>query len=139
MNIPDELEQKYALLFPHLNERQQHLVAAFDAEQLGRGGVSLVARASGFSRPTVYRAIRNLHQRPVPVERIRQPGAGRKESVAHDPHLVQILETLLDPDARGDPMSPLRWTCKSTRQLADLLTAQGHPISHRKVAQLLHT
>jgi hypothetical protein len=139
MNTTDELEQKYALLFPHLNERQQHLVAALDAEQLGRGGVSLVARATGFSRPTLYRAIRNLHQRPVPGERIRQPGAGRKESVAHDPHLVQTLETLIDPDTRGDPMSPLRWTCKSTRHLADLLTAQGHPISHMKVAQLLHT
>jgi hypothetical protein len=139
MSTTDELEQKYALLFPHLNERQQHLVAALDAEQLGRGGVSLVARAAGFSRPTIYRAIRNLHHRPVPVERIRQPGAGRKESVAHDPHLVQTLEALIDPDTRGDPMSPLRWTCKSTRQLADLLTAQGHPISHMKVAQLLHT
>jgi hypothetical protein len=139
MSTTDKLEQKYALLFPHLNERQQHLVAALDAEQLGRGGVSLVARATGFSRPTVYRAIRNLHQPAVPVERIRQPGAGRKESIIHDPYLVQTLEALIDPDTRGDPMSPLRWTCKSTRQLADLLTAQGHPISHMKVAQLLHS
>jgi Rhodopirellula transposase DDE domain len=138
MNTTDELEQKYGLLFPHLNERQQHLVAALDAEQLGRGGVSLVARASGFSRPTVYRAIRSLYQPPVPVERIRQPGGGRKESVDHDPQLIQALETLIDPDSRGDPMSPLRWTCKSTRHLADLLTAQGHPVSHMKVAQLLH-
>src|SRR5271168_685715 len=110
MSTTDELEQKYTLLFPHLNERQQHLVAAIDAEQLGRGGVSLVARATGFSRPTVYRAIRNLQQRPLPVDRIRQPGAGRKELVAHDPHLLQSLETLIDPDTRGDPMSPLRWT-----------------------------
>jgi Rhodopirellula transposase DDE domain len=139
MNTTDELEQKYGLLFPHLSERQQHLVAALDAEQLGRGGVSLVARASGFSRPTVYRAIRSLHQPPVPVERIRQPGGGRKESVEHDPQLIQALETLMDPESRGDPMSPLRWTCKSTRHLADLLTAQGHPVSHMKVAQLLHT
>ena len=139
MNTPDELEQKYALLFPHLNERQQHLVAAIDAEQLGRGGVSLVARATGFSRPTVYRAIRNLQQRPLPVDRIRQPGAGRKELVAHDPHLLQTLETLIDPDTRGDPMSPLRWTCKSTRQLATLLTDLGHPVSHMKISQLLHT
>jgi hypothetical protein len=138
MSTTDELEHKYALLFPHLNERQRHLVAATDAEQLGRGGVSLVARATGFSRPTIYRAIRNLQQSPLPGERIRQPGAGRKESVAHDPQLLPTLEALIDPDTRGDPMSPLRWTCKSTRQLADLLTAQGHPISHMKVAQLLH-
>jgi hypothetical protein len=139
MNTADTLEQKYALLFPHLSERQQHLVAAFDAEQLGRRGVSLVARVTGFSRPTIYRAIRNLHQRPIPVDRIRQPGGGRKESVEHDPNLIQALETLIDPDTRGDPMCPLRWTCKSTRHLADILTAQGHPISHMKVAQLLHT
>jgi hypothetical protein len=138
MSKIDELQQKYALLFPHLNERQQHLVAALDADQLGRGGVSLVARATGLSRPAVYRAIHNLHQPPISVERIRQSGAGRKESVTHDPHLIQALETLIDPDTRGDPMSPLRWTCKSTRQLADLLTAQGHSISHMKVAQLLH-
>src|SRR5271163_1405973 len=138
MSTTDELERKYALVFPHLNERQRHLVAASDAEQLGRGGISLVARATGFSRPTIYRAIRNLQQPPLPGERIRQPGAGRKEAVAHDPQLLPILEALIDPDTRGDPMSPLRWTCKSTRQLADLLTAQGHPISHMKVAQLLH-
>jgi hypothetical protein len=139
MKPTDELEQKYALLFPHLNERQQHLVAALDAEQLGRGGISLVARASGFSRPTIYRAIQSLRQPPIPVERTRQRGAGRKESVKHDPHLVEALEALIAPDTRGDPMAPLRWTCKSTRQLADLLTAQGHPISHMKVAQLLHS
>jgi hypothetical protein len=138
MSTVDELEHKYALLFPHLNERQQHLVAALDAEQLGRGGVALISRVTGFSRPTVYRAIRGLHQRPLPVERIRQPGAGRKELVERDPQLIRVLETLIDPDTRGDPMSPLRWTCKSTRQLAEVLTAQGHPVSHAKVAQLLH-
>jgi hypothetical protein len=138
MSTTDDLAQKYALLFPHLNERQQHLVAALDAEQLGRGGVSLVGRVTGFSRPTIYRAIQNLHQRPLPVDRIRQPGAGRKQLTEHDPHLIQALEALIDPDTRGDPMSPLRWTCKSTRHLANLLTAQGHPVSHMKVAQLLH-
>jgi hypothetical protein len=138
MSTADELEQKYALLFPHLNERQQHLIAALDAAQLGRGGVSLVARATGFSRPTIYRATQSLHQSPVPVVRIRQAGAGRKASVEHDPHLMQALESLIDPDTRGDPMSPLRWTCKSTRHLAYLLTTQGHPVSHMKVSQLLH-
>jgi Rhodopirellula transposase DDE domain len=138
MSTADELVEKYAVLFPHLNERQQHLVAALDAEQLGQGGVSLVARATGFSRHTVYRAILNLHQPPLPVERTRQQGGGRKELVEHDPQLLQALETLIDPDTRGDPMSPLRWTCKSTRHLADLLTTQGHPVSHTKVAQMLH-
>jgi hypothetical protein len=139
MSTVEELEQKYDLLFPHLNERQQHLVAAVDAEQLGRGGIALVARATGLSRPTVYRAIQSLHQPPLSVERIRHPGAGRKGLAEKDPHLIEALEALIDPDTRGDPMSPLRWTCKSTRQLARLLTANGHRVSHMKVAQLLHT
>src|ERR1700730_16888108 len=138
MSEVEELERKYALLFPHLNERQQHLVAAFDGQQLGRGGIALVSRVTGFSRPTIYRAIEGLSQHPLPVERVRHSGAGRKALVQHDPRLVQSLEALIDPDTRGDPMSPLRWTCKSTRQLAGQLTAQGHPISHMTVAQLLH-
>src|SRR5262249_27177538 len=137
MSTHEELEQKYSQLFPHLNERQQHLVAASDAQRLGRGGIALVARASGFSRPTLYRAIRDLRRPPLPVERVRHPGAGRKALVEHDPLLVQALEALIDPDTRGDPMSPLRWTCKSTRQLAEALSRGGHPVSHEKVAQLL--
>jgi hypothetical protein len=139
MSTVEELEQKYDLLFPHLNERQQHLVAAVDAEQLGRGGIALVARVTGLSRPTIHRAIGSLHQPPLPVERLRHPGAGRKGLAEQDPHLIEALEALIDPETRGDPMSPLRWTCKSTRQLARLLTANGHRVSHMKVAQLLHT
>jgi len=138
MSRAEELERKYTLLFPHLNERQQHLIAAFDGQRLGRGGIALVSRVTGFSRPTISRAIESLAQRPLPVERVRHSGGGRKPLVQHDPQLVRALEALIDPDTRGDPMSPLRWTCKSTRQLARLLTAQGHPISHMTVAQLLH-
>ena len=137
MDTSEELEQRYALLFPHLTERQRHLVAASDAERFGRGGITLVARASGFSRPTLYRAIRDLHYPPLPVDRVRHSGAGRKRLVDHDPHLVRALEALIDPTTRGDPMSPLRWTCKSTRQLAQALCRDGHPVSHEKVAQLL--
>ena len=102
------------------------------------GGVARVSRLTGFSRPTIYRAVEDLARPPLPVERVRHSGAGRKTLVEHDPRLVQALEALIDPDTRGDPMSPLRWTCKSTRQLARLLTAQGHPVSHMTVAQLLH-
>jgi hypothetical protein len=138
MDTYEQLEQKYSQLFPHLTERQQHLVAASDAERLGRGGISLVARASGFSRPTLYRAIRDLRRPPLPVERVRRPGGGRKRLVEHDPQLLQALEALINPDTRGDPMSPLRWTCKSTRQLAQALSRGGHPVSHALVAQLLH-
>src|SRR5271168_3096268 len=86
MTTVEELEQKYDLLFPHLNERQQHLVAALDADQLGRGGIALVARVTGLSRPTLYRAIQSLQQPPLPVERIRHPGAGRKGLAEQDPH-----------------------------------------------------
>ena len=138
MSEVEELERKYTLLFPHLNERQQHLVAAFDGQQLGRGGIAIVSRVTGFSRPTIYRAIEGLSQRPLPVGRVRHSGAGRKALVQCDPQLVPALEALVDPDTRGDPMSPLRWTCKSTRELAGLLTAQGHPVSYMTVAQLLH-
>jgi Rhodopirellula transposase DDE domain len=138
MTSVEKLEQKYDLLFPHLNDHQQYLVAAVDAEQLGRGGIALVVRATGLSRPTISRAIQSLRQPPLPVDRVRQPGAGRKELVEHDPHLIEALEALIDPEARGDPMSPLRWTCKSTRHLARLLTANKHRVSHMKVAQLLH-
>jgi Rhodopirellula transposase DDE domain len=138
MGANEQLEQRYRWLFPHLNERQQHLVAAADAQQLGQGGVARVSGLTGFSRPTIYRAVEDLARPPLPVERVRHSGAGRKTLVEHDPRLVQALEALIDPDTRGDPMSPLRWTCKSTRQLARLLTAQGHPVSHMTVAQLLH-
>src|SRR5262249_62320879 len=104
----------------------------------GRGGIALVSRVTGFSRPTIYRAIESLSQRPLPVERVRHSGAGRKLLIQHDPQLVQALEALIDPDTRGDPMSPLRWTCKSTRQLARALSHNGHSVSHETVAQLLH-
>src|SRR5262249_8230450 len=133
-----ELEKKTHLLFPHLKERQQPLGGAGDAQQLGRGGVARISRLTGFSRPTIYRAVEDLTQPPLPADRVRHSGAGRKTLVEHDHRLVQALEALIDPDTRGDPMSPLRWTCKSTRQLARLLTAKGHPVSHLTVAQLLH-
>ena len=106
MSEVEELERKYALLFPHLKERQPPLVAAFDGPQLGRGGIALVCRVTGFSRPTIDRAIESRSQDPLPVERVRHSGAGRKALVQHDPRLVQSLEALIDPDPRGDPMSP---------------------------------
>src|SRR5262249_4954716 len=108
MMTHDELRQKYRLLFPHLTERQRHLVAAADAD--GWAGVCLpvLPRLPGFSRPTLYQAIRALGGEPLPVERIRRPGAGRKKRVEQDPRLLQALERLIDPASRGDPMSPLR-------------------------------
>jgi hypothetical protein len=132
------LERKLSLVLPHLNERQRRLLLAAEAQSLGRGGISLVARAAKVSRPSIHKGLRELEGTPQALEgRARRPGAGRKRLKEKDPGLVTALESLVDPDTRGDPMSPLRWTCKSTRQLAETLTGQGHPVSHRVVGELL--
>jgi hypothetical protein len=114
-------------------------MAANEARALGRGGISEVSRACGLSRKAIAKGIREIDAgTALPPGRVRQPGAGRKKITDHDPRLAGALERLIDPDTRGDPETPLRWTCKSTRTLAAQLTRQRHPISHMKVAQLLH-
>jgi hypothetical protein len=133
-----ELEGKWMTLKPHLNERQRRLLAAAEAQVLGYGGISLVAEASRLSRATIHKALEELDAPPLADERIRRPGGGRKRIVDGDPTLLDALERLIDPVSRGDPMSPLRWTCKSTRELAKVLQAQGHAVSARVVAALLH-
>ncbi len=137
MTTPVALEQKLARLWPHLDERGRRMVAATEALQLGHGGISRVSRACGLSRVTVTKGIRELDAEPLPSGRVRRSGAGRPSLVTQDPGLPRALEDLVEPLARGDPASPLRWTCKSTRALAAELTAQEHPVSHEKVAQLL--
>ena len=131
------LAGKFAALWPHLNERQRRLVLAAEARSLGRSGIAGVAMAAGVSRTTVHEALKELDAAPLELSRARRPGGGRKRRRELDPALVTELEALVDPTTRGDPMSPLRWTCKSTRQLAQALTAAGHPISHSGVADLL--
>jgi DNA-binding phage protein len=135
---------KFAILRPLLDERARRLWAAVEARAIGRGGISWVAEATGLSRPTIRAGLQELAG-PVlatapqaTTERVRGPGGGRKPLEARDPHLVQALETLVDPVTRGDPMSLLRWTCKSAAQLAAALQAQGHPVSERTVNRLLH-
>jgi hypothetical protein len=132
------LTTKLASILPHLNERQRRLVLAAEARALGRGGVTRVARAAGVTRPTIHAALHELDQPPPAPTRIRRAGGGRKRQRDDDPTLLADLEALIDPQTRGDPMSPLRWTCKSTRQLAAALQAQGHQVSHQLVARLLH-
>jgi len=139
MITPSALEQKLARLWPHLDERGRRMVAATEALQLGHGGISQVRRACGLSRVTITKGIRELDAEPLPSGRIRRPGAGRPSLVSQDPALPRALEALVEPLARGDPESPLRWTCKSTRALAAELTVQDHPVSHEKVAQLLRS
>lgn len=124
-------------LWPHLNERSRRMLAATEALDLGYGGISLVSRACGLSRVTITKGINELDALPLPTERIRRAGGGRHRLVDLDPGLPELLDYLVEPLSRGDPESPLRWTCKSTRLLAGELTANDHPISHEKVAQLL--
>jgi hypothetical protein len=115
------------------------MMAASEARELGYGGVSAVSRACGLSRVTITKAMKELDEAPLPAGRIRRPGAGRPSLVATDPDLLQVLDGLVEPGARGDPQSPLRWTHKSTRALAAELRKLGHPTSHEKVAQLLRS
>ena len=131
------LSQKLRSVWPHLHERGRRILAAAEALARGRGGVSQVSRACGLSRVTILQGIRDLQAPALPEGRIRRAGGGRKALETQDPALPAVLESLVEPLARGDPQSPLRWTCKSTRTLASELTAQAHPISHEKVAQLL--
>ena len=131
------MKQKYAGLFQHLNEKQRRLVAAADARLFGYGGISRLARASGLSRSTLHQGLKELESSPAAPQRVRKPGAGRKRIVERTPAILKELESLVDPLTRGDPMSPLRWTSKSTRQLAAALSEQGFPVSHRVVAEML--
>jgi len=126
-------------VWPLLDERTRRLVAANEARALGRGGISKVSRACGLSRKAIAKGIEEIEGGIAPPPgRVRQSGAGRKKITDHDPGLADALERLIDPDTRGDPETPLRWTCKSTRALATELTRQKHPVSHMKIAQLLH-
>jgi transposase len=142
MRVPEGFEQalavKFGFILPHLNERQRRLLLGAEAGVLGHGGIRLVARAAGVGEAMVSRGVAEVEAGDLPQGRIRQPGAGRKRLVDADPGMRAALLALVEPDERGDPMSPLRWTTKSLRHLAVALTAQGHRISAVTVAELLH-
>lgn len=131
------LRRKFSDVWPLLDERSRRLMAASEARSLGYGGVSRVRRACGLSRKAIAKGIREIADGSTIPGRIRRSGAGRKNIVERDPKLLTSLERLIEPETRGDPESPLRWICKSTRTLAAQLTMQKHPVSHEKVAQLL--
>jgi transposase len=134
-----QLATRFEVLLPHLNERQQRLALAVEARLLGHGGVRAVAQAAGVSETTVRKGVFELEagEEPFPPGRVRRPGGGRKSAAQQDPDLLRALLALVEPDERGDPMSPLRWTTKSLRHLADQLTRQGHPVSAPTVGKLL--
>jgi hypothetical protein len=139
MSTPAEsLKRKFRAAWPHLDERTRRIMAATEAMILGFGGVSVVSRACGLSRKAIHKGIHELEEGKPLVGRIRRPGAGRKSITVSDPELVQTLEGLIDEQTRGDPESALRWICKSTRAIAEELGEQNHPVSHVKVAQILH-
>src|SRR5437899_8299185 len=122
---------------PHLDERQRRLLAGAEARVVGHGGIRLVARAAGVREATVSLGVDELEAGGEPLGRARRPGGGRKRAADVDPGLRPALLALVEPQERGDPMSPLRWTTKSTRALAAELTAQGHEVSADTVADLL--
>jgi hypothetical protein len=139
-----DIQRRFRSLSPFLDERMRRLVAAAESEAIGYGGVSAVARATGVSRRAITEGIKELGQRksarkiPPAQSRIRRKGAGRKRITDKDPALVEDLDRLVDPATRGDPESPLRWTCQSVRRLAEELQREGHAVSYQTVAELLH-
>lgn len=139
MSSPAGLKQKFRAMWHLLDERTRRLMAASEAIGLGYGGVSIVRRACGLSRKAIAKGIREIQEGDrASAGRMRRPGGGRKKITVSDPALLAALEPLIESGTRGDPESPLRWICKSTRTLAAELTNQNHPISYVKVAQLLH-
>src|SRR6267154_1586014 len=131
------LAAKYGSIFPHLDERQRRLLLGAEARALGHGGIRLVARAAGVREATVSLGVDELDSGEAPLGRARRPGGGRKRAADVDPGLRPALLALVEPAERGDPMSPLRWTAKSTRNLADELTRQGHKVGADTVGDLL--
>ena len=133
------IKRRFELLAPHLDERTRRLMAASEAVAIGRGGATAVARATGVSRRVIGAGIKELTDAPTAgAVRIRRPGGGRKRRTDTDPTLGGDLERLVEPVTRGDPESPLRWTCKSVRKLAGELRRIGHQVSHQLVSELLH-
>ena len=139
--VEESIARKYIALGVLFDERGRRLWAAVEAGELGRGGISLIARATGLSRNTISRGLDELagiqRREALPRRRIRAEGGGRKSLTDKDPQLLEALERLVEPTTRGDPQSPLRWTCRSTRQLAEALKQQGHPVGRQKVCELL--
>ena len=137
--VMSQLGSRIQVVLPHLNERQRRLVLAQEARLLGHGGVRAVAQAAGVSETTARSGVFELEAGgdPLPDGRVRRPGGGRRPAEGQDPRLVPVLLGLVEPDERGDPMSPLRWTTKSLRNLAGELTRQGHPVSAPTVGRLL--
>src|SRR5277367_2695761 len=135
------MANRLAELLPHLNERDRRLALGAEAKSWGHGGIEEVHQATGMARSTISRGMRDLEAsgNPETASRVRADGGGRKKAEAANPELAAALDSLIEPGTRGDPESPLRWTTKSTRNLARELTEIGHAISHSVVAKILRS
>lgn len=139
-NVIEWIRDKYLALVGEFDERGRRRWAAAEARSLGRGGIAAVAQATGISDRTIRNGIRELNDPdPLPTHKQRRSGAGRPSRESHQPKLIASLAALIDASTRGDPMSPIRWICNSTRELAQQLQIQGFEISSTKVGQLLRT
>ena len=142
MPIPSQenIRNRFTARSPHLNEKHRRLWCASEAKEMGHGGISAVSTATGMSPKTIRSGVKDL-KKPIQAEvdtaRVRKSGGGRKKAKEKDPELLVALEALLEPYTIGDPMRPLRWTCKSTENLWIELRKQGHGVSARTVALLL--
>ena len=141
-NIVNAIKDKFETLRSELDEKARRLWAATEANSIGHGGIRAVSKATGLAVSTIRigqsEIARSLKmQKDQEARRIRRKGAGRKLIIEQDSELLELLDLLVEPTSRGDPMSPLRWTCKSTRKLANELSLMGHTVSHTKVGQLL--
>src|SRR5712672_1027311 len=135
---PGPIRNRFTALSPHLNERERRLFAATEAAAAGYGGIVAVSEATGIAVSTIGRGLKDLAEAGgLLAGRVRRAGGGRKPLVVSNPDLLRELMALVEPGARGDPMSPLRWTCKSLRQLAAELVARGHRVSRSVVGELL--
>ncbi len=141
MDIESAIKERFQNLEWTMDERMRRLFAASEAKAIGHGGITLVWKATGVARGSIQQGLKELAERPEAFEidsrRIRRAGAGRKTSVKEDARLLSALESLVEPVTRGDPESPLRWTCKSLRQLESELGRQGYSVSHTSIGELL--
>lgn len=134
----DKLKVKLSILLPSLNEKQRRLLVGAEAVSIGYGGIKLLSDMTGMSRNTVTRGIREFEHGDEDVSRVRSQGAGRKKLTDMNPGIKQCIEQIIEPDTRGDPESPLRWTCKSVRNISDYLADEGFSVSRQSVARILH-
>jgi hypothetical protein len=131
------IEERYVALRDQLDERGRRLYAAAEVRAIGYGGLAAVARATGMSRGTIGRGLKDLDHAPLPSGRVRRDGGGRPPLSASDPTLLEDLRQLIEPVTLGDPVRPLRWVSKSHKKLAAALRAQGHTVSPNTVRKLL--